>query len=243
MASPIQWIWVWVNSGSWWWTGKPGMLQSMGSQRIRYDRVTELNWNFKIKRESYYFFTTSDLLPLSKSLSLLTWIIAVASWSPASTLLPHRELGMKHSRMSEPSWQSQESQITLAVFCSNSPPAPSLNGGKSQNLHCAQQSPSGSDPSTSLTSALLLPQPLTPATLVFKWSLQWAKQPLPRGLCTCPSAWHLLSWKWAWASVAVKRKNIGWVFLFPFPKNKEDKENSEQAWTFLVGFGVFFFLL
>ena len=33
-----------VNSGSWWWTGKPGMLQSMGSQRVRHDWVTELNW-------------------------------------------------------------------------------------------------------------------------------------------------------------------------------------------------------
>ena len=32
MASPTQWTWVWVSSGSWWWTGKPGMLQSMGSQ-------------------------------------------------------------------------------------------------------------------------------------------------------------------------------------------------------------------
>ena len=43
MASPIQWTWVWVNSGSWWWTGKPGMLQSMGLQRVRHDWVTELN--------------------------------------------------------------------------------------------------------------------------------------------------------------------------------------------------------
>ena len=44
MASPTQWTWVWVNSRSWWWTGKPGMLQSMGSQRVRHDWVTELNW-------------------------------------------------------------------------------------------------------------------------------------------------------------------------------------------------------
>ena len=44
MASPTWWTWVWVNSGSWWWTGKPGMLQSMGSQRVRPDWVTELNW-------------------------------------------------------------------------------------------------------------------------------------------------------------------------------------------------------
>ena len=35
---------VWVNSGSWWWTGKPGVLQSMGSQRVGHNWVTELNW-------------------------------------------------------------------------------------------------------------------------------------------------------------------------------------------------------
>ena len=44
MASLTWWTWVWVNSGSWWWTGRPGMLQSMGSQRIRHNWVTELNW-------------------------------------------------------------------------------------------------------------------------------------------------------------------------------------------------------
>ena len=44
MASPTQWTWVWVNSGSWWWTGRPGMLQSMGSQKVGHDRATELNW-------------------------------------------------------------------------------------------------------------------------------------------------------------------------------------------------------
>ena len=43
MASPTQWTWVWVNSGSWWWTGRPFVLQSMGSQRIRLDRTAELN--------------------------------------------------------------------------------------------------------------------------------------------------------------------------------------------------------
>ena len=43
MASPTQWTWVWVNSRSWWWTGRPGVLQSMGSQRVGHDWVTELN--------------------------------------------------------------------------------------------------------------------------------------------------------------------------------------------------------
>ena len=44
VLSPTQWTWVWVNSGSWWWTGRPGMLQFMGSQRVGHDWVTELNW-------------------------------------------------------------------------------------------------------------------------------------------------------------------------------------------------------
>ena len=43
MASSTQWIWVWVNSGSWWWTGRPGVLQFMGSQRAGHDCATELN--------------------------------------------------------------------------------------------------------------------------------------------------------------------------------------------------------
>ena len=42
--SPIQWTWVCINSGSWRWTGRPGVLQSMGSQRVRHDWATELNW-------------------------------------------------------------------------------------------------------------------------------------------------------------------------------------------------------
>ena len=44
MVSWTQWTWVWVDSGSWWWTGRPGMLRFMGSQRVRHDWVTELNW-------------------------------------------------------------------------------------------------------------------------------------------------------------------------------------------------------
>ena len=44
MASLTRWMWVWVNSGSWWWTGRPGVLQFMGWQRVGYDWATELNW-------------------------------------------------------------------------------------------------------------------------------------------------------------------------------------------------------
>ena len=45
MASPTWWTWVWVNSRSWWWTGRSGVLRFMGSQRVRHNLATELNWN------------------------------------------------------------------------------------------------------------------------------------------------------------------------------------------------------
>ena len=44
MVSRTRWTWVWVNSGRWWWTGRPGVLRFMGSQRVGHDWATELNW-------------------------------------------------------------------------------------------------------------------------------------------------------------------------------------------------------
>ena len=55
MASPTRSTWIWVNSGSKWWTGRPGMLRFMGLQRVGHDWVTELNWNTII----VIIFTTS----------------------------------------------------------------------------------------------------------------------------------------------------------------------------------------
>ena len=45
VSSPTQWTWVRVNSGNWWWTGRSGMLQSMGLQSVGHNWVAELNWN------------------------------------------------------------------------------------------------------------------------------------------------------------------------------------------------------
>ena len=62
MALPTQWTWVSVNSGSWWWTGRPGMLWFMGLQRVRHDWVTELNWMFKpIDPQTYSLEKSQDL--------------------------------------------------------------------------------------------------------------------------------------------------------------------------------------
>ena len=52
MTSLTWWTWVWVSSGSWGWTGKPGVLQSMGSQRVGHDWATEMNWGF-IRKDFY----------------------------------------------------------------------------------------------------------------------------------------------------------------------------------------------
>ena len=53
MASLTRWMWVWVNSGSWWWTGRPGVLWFMGSQKVGHDWATELNWTDHIYIYSY----------------------------------------------------------------------------------------------------------------------------------------------------------------------------------------------
>jgi len=59
MASRTQWTWVWINSRSWWWTGRPGMLLSMGLQRVGHDWTTELNWQ---KLKPFAIFKTHGLV-------------------------------------------------------------------------------------------------------------------------------------------------------------------------------------
>ena len=67
LTSPTQWTWVWVNSRSWWWTGRPGVLQSMGSQRIGHDRVTELNESWVTSRSGVHVRVFSDQINIQIS--------------------------------------------------------------------------------------------------------------------------------------------------------------------------------
>ena len=62
MASPTRWTWVWVNSGSWWQTGRPGVLWFMGSQRVGHDWATELNWTKLV-----------ETLPMGKKIMFSLW--------------------------------------------------------------------------------------------------------------------------------------------------------------------------
>ena len=69
MASPTQWTWVWVSSGSWWWTGKPGVLQSVGLQRVGGDWANELNWTPQL-------FVLLDFRTGSLTLKMLIYLAA-----------------------------------------------------------------------------------------------------------------------------------------------------------------------
>ena len=66
MASPTWWTWVWASSGIWWRTGKPGVLQYMGSQRVGHDWMTELNWMLDLKKicSALLFLCCDDVLRL-----------------------------------------------------------------------------------------------------------------------------------------------------------------------------------
>ena len=57
MASLTQWTWVWVSSRNWWWTGKPGVLQSIQLQTVRHNWATELNWCIYMLEIFYLLFT------------------------------------------------------------------------------------------------------------------------------------------------------------------------------------------
>ena len=104
MASLTQWTWVWVHSGSWWWTGRPGVLQSMWSQRVGHDWETELNWSYVGVIPSFsslsparstgpYRTVSSPFLPDSLWIFLYSFacrkVLSPASWSSSVRGAPH----------------------------------------------------------------------------------------------------------------------------------------------------------
>ena len=87
MTSLTQWTWVWESSGSWWWTGKPGVLQSMGLQRLGHDWVPELNWTIALRQYRFQYFTYFKYI----TYFILVWItlfIALSHTSVCYTIIP-----------------------------------------------------------------------------------------------------------------------------------------------------------
>ena len=74
MASPTRWTWVLVNSRSWWWTGRPGVLRFMGSQRVGHDWATELNWTEHGRK-----FCSTNLWSFRSLSMLFTWKFTIAT--------------------------------------------------------------------------------------------------------------------------------------------------------------------
>ena len=100
MASLTQCTWVWVDSGSWWWTGRPGMLRFIGLQRVRHDWATQLNWTNLSKsvhtnqpNRTFGCFTTPPtlaLLPASVQVFPMLWILVYHhSWPNLSFQKPN----------------------------------------------------------------------------------------------------------------------------------------------------------
>ena len=81
IASPTQWTWVWVNSRRWWWTGRPGMLQSMGLQRVGHDWVTEMTELLYLFSIPIYLINTNLVIWNSTIFNLLhLWRLEVCTW-------------------------------------------------------------------------------------------------------------------------------------------------------------------
>ena len=86
MVSQTRWTWVWVNSGRWWWTGRPGMLRFMGSQRVGHNGVNELNWTeLKLLRACKWLQSKKEYVISLKTCDALnpkrTWFVHINMYS------------------------------------------------------------------------------------------------------------------------------------------------------------------
>ena len=110
MPSPTRWMWVWASSGSWWRTGRPGVLQSMGPQRVEHDCVAALTWpltvvemesvihlwNFLpyIKGQSYLLVLSRRYRCSNKDAGCCLWLSALRNEVPKSTGVQQRSSGV-----------------------------------------------------------------------------------------------------------------------------------------------------
>ena len=81
MASLTLWTWIWASSGSWWWAGKPGVLQSMGLQSVRHDWATELELNWILHGTSLPLYITSSKILVTVILQNCVSLFLQPVWS------------------------------------------------------------------------------------------------------------------------------------------------------------------
>ena len=114
MASPTQWTWVWVSSRSWWWTGKPSMLQSMGPQRVRHDWAAELNWAYPFSSR-YSWLRSSTRVSCIAGRFFTNWALK-PSLLHTATLLSFLKKKVKRTQQRPSLTQCPQPLSCLSVF-------------------------------------------------------------------------------------------------------------------------------
>ena len=120
-TSPTQWTWVWVNSGSWWWTGRPGVLQSVGLQRVGHD------WT-ELMGELTHSWTSSFIqhLPNVFHTPGISRPLGARQWTDRGSLLSGVPDGPKGAdgRAHSPIWRGDVMVLITEVRTSHCDPAP-----------------------------------------------------------------------------------------------------------------------
>ena len=121
MASPTWWRWVWVNSRSWWWTGRPGVLRFMGSQRVGHNWATELKWTELMSFKGFPGHTSGKEPACQfrryKRHGLDPWLRKIPqrrAWQPIPVFLPGKPHGQRILEGYSP-WGYTESDMTEAT--------------------------------------------------------------------------------------------------------------------------------
>ena len=166
MASPTQWTWVWANSGGQWRTGKPGMLQSMGSQTVRHDLVTEQqqSWSQPKINKPCPSFSTWHVILLAPAYRRFSFSLGLTVWhaellqTGIESMPPHWKHGILITR---PSGSPVDSFFSVC-FTSNS----SLQTWDLHTQNCSW----GNTPTNTLFFYLVLwstPQPSETTGILF----------------------------------------------------------------------------
>ena len=120
MALPTQCTWVWVNSGSWWWTGRPGVLRFMGSQGVGHDWATELNW-LGLLRKSVWISLHMNLGLLLENDDREEYVLDCGNSQEPLFLLPCLVINIRRPVKASVAWEGQDNQkLTLSWMKSDS---------------------------------------------------------------------------------------------------------------------------